>query len=60
MPSGDLPYPGIESGSPVSPVLQAYSLPLSHRESIILIIFDTGYQIRSDQLLSRVQLFATP
>ena len=40
-PPGDLPYPGIETRSPV---LQAYSLPLIHRESIILIIFDTGYE----------------
>ena len=30
-PPGYLPHPGIETGSPVSPVLQAYSLPLSHR-----------------------------
>ena len=30
---GDLPDPGIEPASPVSPVLQADSLPLSHRGS---------------------------
>ena len=31
--SGDLPNPGIETASPVSPVLQADSLLLSHRGS---------------------------
>ena len=41
---GDLSDPGIE---PRSPTLQADSLPLSH-------------QFSSVQLLSRVQLFATP
>jgi len=30
---GDFPNPGIKSKSPVSPTLQANSLPLSHRES---------------------------
>ena len=30
-PSGDLPDPGNEPSSPVSPVLQADSLPLSHQ-----------------------------
>ena len=30
-PPGDLPDPGIETKSPVSPALQADSLPLSHR-----------------------------
>ena len=30
-PSGDLPNPGIEPTSPVSPTLQVDSLPLSHR-----------------------------
>ena len=29
-PSGDVPDPGIEPTYPVSPALQAYSLPLSH------------------------------
>ena len=32
-PPGDLPNPGIEPESPVSPVLQADSLLLSHQES---------------------------
>ena len=32
-PPGDLPDPGIESVSPVAPVLQADSLPLSHQGS---------------------------
>ena len=31
-PPGDLPDPGIKPTSPVSPVLQADSLPLSHQE----------------------------
>ena len=30
---GDLPNPGIEPVSPMAPVLQADSLPLSHRGS---------------------------
>ena len=29
-PPGDLPEPGIKTASPVSPALQADSLPLSH------------------------------
>ena len=32
-PPGDLPDPGIEPASPATPVLQADSLPLSHRRS---------------------------
>ena len=32
-PPGDLPNPGIKPESPVSPALQADSLPLSHLES---------------------------
>ena len=31
---GDLPDPGIKPASPVSPALQAKSLPLSHRGSL--------------------------
>ena len=34
-PLGDLPDPGIKSEFPVSPALQADSLPLSHQESPI-------------------------
>ena len=32
---GDLPYPGIKFTYPVSPALQAGSLPLSHHRSLI-------------------------
>ena len=32
-PPGDLPEPGIEPLSPVSPTLQVDSIPLSHQES---------------------------
>ena len=32
-PPGDLSDPGIDSVSPVSPALQAVSLPLSHQEA---------------------------
>ena len=32
---GDLPNPGIE---PVSPALQADSLPLNHQESLVLVV----------------------
>ena len=32
-PAGNLPNPGIEPTSPVSPALQADSLPLSHQGS---------------------------
>ena len=35
---GDLPNPGIEPVSPVSPALQADSLPLSHPESPLLYV----------------------
>jgi len=35
-PSGDLPDPGVETMSPVVPVLLVDSLPLSHWESPIL------------------------
>ena len=31
LPPGDLPDPGIKPTSPVSPALQAESLPLSHQ-----------------------------
>ena len=37
-PLGDLPNPGIEPMSPVSPALQADSLPLSHQGSHIIIL----------------------
>ena len=33
----DLPNPGVEHSSPVSPALQAGSLPLSHQESLQII-----------------------
>ena len=36
-PPGDLPNPGIESSSPVSPALQADSLLLSHQGSILFV-----------------------
>ena len=51
---GDLPDPGIEPMSPVSPALQADSLPAEPSGK------SYKYQIRSDQLLTNVQLFATP
>ena len=37
-PPGDLPDPGIEPESPVSPALQADALPLSHRGSCYLFL----------------------
>ena len=49
LPPGDLPDPGIEPASPASPELQADSLPTK-----------PPVQFSSVQLLSRVQLFATP
>ena len=56
---GDLPYPGIEPASPVSPALKVDSLPaeppgkprLNHLSSV---------QFSSVQSLSHVRLFATP
>ena len=36
----DLPHPGIEPTSPVSPTLQVDSLPLSHREATLLLFKD--------------------
>ena len=54
-PPGDLPNPGIEPESPVSPAFQAVSLLLSHQGN------PTGtIQFISVQLLSCVQLFVTP
>ena len=47
---GDLPNPGIEPASPVSPALQADILPLNHQGSPMLLLSH----------LSRVQLCATP
>ena len=38
-PPGDLPDPGIEPESPVSPALQADSLPLSYQGSPIVDIW---------------------
>ena len=35
---GDLPDPGIEPASPVSPALQADPFPLSHRESLCMCV----------------------
>ena len=52
-PPGDLPNPGTEPESPVSPALQAVSLLLSHQGN------PTG-NISSVQLLSCVRLFVTP
>ena len=37
-PQGDLPDPGMEPASPVSPALQADSLLLSHQGSPIVLI----------------------
>ena len=36
---GDLPNPGIESVSPASPALHADSLPLSHGEAFVLVVY---------------------
>ena len=52
-PPGDLPNPGTEPESPLSPALQAVSLLLSHQGN------PTG-NISSVQLLSCVRLFVTP
>ena len=60
-PTGDLPNPGIELGSPA---LQADSLPaeLPGRPWFLSVLNNTGssVQFSSVQLLSHVQLFATP
>ena len=39
---GDLPNPGIEPVSPASPALHADSLPLSHREAFVLVVYING------------------
>ena len=52
---GDLSDPGIKPKSPVSPALQADSLPLSHWGSPYVYT-----RISAVQSLSRVRLFATP
>ena len=54
---GDLPDPGIKPGSPA---LQADSTIWATREAHIGHIYIYTYQIRSDQSLIRVWLFATP
>ena len=38
LPPGDLPHPGMEPGSLMSPALQVGSLPLSHWGSPVLIV----------------------
>ena len=38
----DLPNPGIEPVSPASPALHADSLPLSHREAFVLVVYING------------------
>jgi len=49
-PPGDLPNPGIEPKSPVSPALQENSLPLSHQGSKSTIL---QYKYPSQKRLSR-------
>ena len=39
-PTEDLPNPGIEPASPAAPALQADSLTLSHRASLLLYLSD--------------------
>ena len=50
-PPGDLPNPGIELTSPVSPALQMNSLPLSHLRSpcktILFIIFKKHFSMKT-------------
>ena len=43
-PPRDIPYPRIKAGSPVSPALQADSLPLSHRQVSFLCILYEQFQ----------------
>ena len=49
---GDFPNPGIKSKSPVSPALQANSLPLSHRESPLFPLQRIESQESLDSFLS--------
>ena len=42
-PPGDLPNPGIKPKSPAPPALQVDSLPLSHRGSILCILYTRIY-----------------
>ena len=55
---GYLPNPGMKPTSPLSPALQADTLPLSHprssRKELVKTKKIRGDQIRSDQSLSRV------
>ena len=45
---GDLPDPGIEATSPVSPALQADSLQLSHLGSSLLKLYKALYSLEND------------
>ena len=45
---GDLPDPGIEPTSPVSPALQADSLPLSHLGSSLVKLSKALYSLEND------------
>ena len=49
-PPGDLPNPGIETTSPEAPVLQANSLPLSHRGRHPLMYYHCATMLLSDVL----------
>ena len=46
---GDLPDPGIESASPVSPALQADSVPAEPSEKVILYIYTQEKELNSPQ-----------
>ena len=54
-PPGDLPDPGIEPASPVSPALQAHSLLIEPSGKPLLSI--EGFFICADNLLSSVAVF---
>ena len=51
LPPEDLPNPGIESVSPVSPALQADSLPLSHQGNPPVVILKINITLLKKCLL---------
>ena len=55
-PPGDLPNPGIETTSPEAPVLQANSLPLSHRGRHPLMYYHCATMLLSDVLCPEAKI----
>ena len=60
-PPGDLPNPGIKPMSPVSPALQAASLPLSRIDMCIYVYIDLYFKKVKQKMLTReIQIIPVP